>query len=86
MREASAGSPSRSLAELIATAEAASVREADRRRGPGGHSVRGTTRRGCCVHLSVIRADGAEFRWRYELDGSIVDEPAATVPALQRER
>jgi hypothetical protein len=64
-------------AALIARAEAAARAEAERRWGPGPYDVRGDTRRGCCVHLVVMRPGASPARWRYELDGRITDDPSA---------
>jgi hypothetical protein len=64
------------LGTLVSEGQAAGLEEALRRWGPGPFSVRGQTRRGCCVHL-VVERDGAEVaRWRYELDKRIVDDCA----------
>ncbi len=65
-------------AGLIAAAERAALKEALRRFGPGQYSINGTTRRGCCVHLSVHRDGQPLVRWRYELDGSIADDARRT--------
>ena len=65
----------RPYAGLIAAAEMAALTEALRRFGPGEYSTSGATRRGCCVHLSVHRDGQPLARWRYELDGSIADDP-----------
>ena len=59
---------------LIAEAEAAGTREALRRFGSATLRVRGETRRGCCVHLVVECEGAAVARWRYELNGTIVED------------
>lgn len=61
-------------AALIARGEAAGRAEARRRWGPGAYAVRGTTQRGCCVHLTVVRGDDVLARWRYGLDDRIEDD------------
>jgi hypothetical protein len=65
----------RPFGSLIAAAQAAAIAEAQRRFGPGEYEVVGATERGCCVHLAVRRQSQRLARWRYELDGTIVEDP-----------
>jgi hypothetical protein len=66
---------------LIAKGDSAALDEPQRRWGPGVFRVRGQTRRGCRVHLTVERAGVEVAHWRYELDGRLTEE----TPSAQRQ-
>jgi hypothetical protein len=72
--------PGQPHAALIARAEEAARAEARRRWGPGTYEVRGATRRGCCVHLVIVRPGAPSARWRYELDGQITEDDSNWQP------
>lgn len=75
--QACGATPVTSHADLVACGEAAARAKAGRQWGQGDYDVRGDTQRGCCVHLIVRRGGELLARWRYELDGRIVDDHAA---------